>query len=45
VPFFFSTGYSEHGLEEGYRNQPVLNKPFQCEKLVKMFTKLLLPKE
>ena len=45
VPFFFSTGYCEHGLMDGYRNQPVLNKPFHCEKLVEMLTSLLLPKE
>jgi uncharacterized protein YmfQ (DUF2313 family) len=45
VPFFFSTGYSEHGLMDGYRNQPVLNKPFHCEKLVEMLTSLLLPRE
>jgi CheY-like chemotaxis protein len=45
VPFFFSTGYSEYGLREGYHNQPVLNKPFDCEKLVEMVTSLLPPKE
>ncbi len=45
VPFFFSTGYSEHGLRDGYRNQPVLNKPFQREKLVEMLTSLLLLRE
>jgi CheY-like chemotaxis protein len=44
VPFFFSTGYSEHGLREGYRDQLVLNKPFQCEKLFEMLMRLL-PKE
>lgn len=45
VPFFFSTGYNEHGLREGYRHQAVLNKPFHCEKLVEMLTSLLPPKE
>ena len=44
VPFFFSTGYSEHGLRDGYQNQPILNKPFPCEKLVEMVTSLLPPK-
>lgn len=41
VPFFFSTGYSAGGLRDGYRNQPVLNKPFRREKLVEMLTSLL----
>ena len=41
VPFFFSTGYSERGLSDGYCNQPVLNKPFHCAKLVEMLTSLL----
>lgn len=41
VPFFFSTGYSSHGIRDGYRDRPVLNKPFQCEKLVEMLTRLL----
>jgi len=41
VPFFFSTGYSDHGIRDGYRDRPVLSKPFQCEKLVEMLTGLL----
>jgi len=45
VPFFFSTGYGKNGLRDGYRNQPVLNKPFHCEKLVEMLKSLLLPRE
>ena len=40
VPFFFSTGYSPHGLREGYRDHPILNKPFDCEKLVEMLKAL-----
>ena len=41
VPFFFSTGYSEHGISDDYRERPVLNKPFQSEELVEMLTGLL----
>jgi CheY-like chemotaxis protein len=28
VPFVFSTGYGSAGIEEPYRNRPVLQKPF-----------------
>ena len=28
IPFAFATGYGEHGVEEGYGDKPVLNKPF-----------------
>jgi hypothetical protein len=41
VPFFFATGYSDHGIAEPYRDPPFLNKPFRSEKLVEMFALLL----
>lgn len=41
VPFFFSTGYSDHGIKDDYRDRLVLNKPFQCEKLVELLTSLM----
>jgi CheY-like chemotaxis protein len=41
VPFAFSTGYGEHGVDEGYGNHPVLNKPFSGPQLVKVLTALL----
>lgn len=41
VPFFFSTGYSDHGMRDLYPDRPVLHKPFQSEKLVEMLTHLL----
>lgn len=28
IPFAFSTGYGEHGVDQGYGDRPVLNKPF-----------------
>ena len=28
IPFAFATGYGEHGVENGYEDKPVLNKPF-----------------
>jgi len=37
IPFAFATGYGEHGVEEGYGDRPVLEKPFshfQFEKVV-----------
>lgn len=28
VPFAFSTGYGDHGVDEGHGNRPVLKKPY-----------------
>lgn len=41
VPFLFSTGYSDHAMKEGYRDRPVLKKPFRPQELVDTFTRLL----
>lgn len=41
VPFAFSTGYGEHGVDEGYGDRPVLNKPFDGPQLVQVLTALL----
>jgi CheY-like chemotaxis protein len=41
VPFLFSTGYSDHGLKEGYDSRPVLKKPFQHQELAEMLSCLL----
>ena len=32
-PFIFTTGYGGAGLEEAYRDRPVLQKPFTRERL------------
>lgn len=32
-PFIFTTGYGEAGLDEAYRDRPVLQKPFTRERL------------
>jgi len=41
VPFVFSTGYSAHAMREGYRDRPMLKKPFQHEELAAILTRLL----
>jgi CheY-like chemotaxis protein len=41
VPFVFSTGYSDHGMREDYRDQPMLKKPFKYEELAEMLTRLV----
>jgi CheY-like chemotaxis protein len=41
VPFLFSTGYNDHGLQEGYRDRLVLNKPFQYAELAELLERLL----
>jgi CheY-like chemotaxis protein len=41
VPFVFSTGYTAHDMREGYRDRPVLRKPFRYEDLDEILTRLL----
>jgi hypothetical protein len=41
VPFAFSTGYSGDDIRDGYRDRPVLKKPFMDKELVDIFTRLL----
>jgi CheY-like chemotaxis protein len=41
VPFVFTTGHGAHFLREGYRERPILNKPFAYEDLGKILSRLL----
>lgn len=41
VPFVFSTGYSGHDIRDGYRDRPVLKKPFREDELGNVLTRLL----
>ena len=41
VPFAFSTGYSGHDVNDGYRDRPILKKPFRDKELFEMLTRLL----
>lgn len=43
VPFVFSTGYSGESLDDGYRDRPVLGKPYREVDLVEILTRLLRP--
>lgn len=43
VPFVFSTGYSGQSLDDGYRDRPVLGKPYRVADLVEILTRLLRP--
>ena len=43
VPFLFSTGYSGQSVKEGYRDRPVLGKPYSAADLAEMLTGLLRP--
>jgi CheY-like chemotaxis protein len=43
IPFAFSTGYGEHGVDEGYGNRLVLDKPFNYRQLTNIMTALLTP--
>ena len=33
IPFLFATGYGPQGIEEGYRERPILQKPFRAADL------------
>ena len=35
VPFLFATGYGRQGIDERYRDYPLLQKPFRTEELGK----------
>jgi CheY-like chemotaxis protein len=41
VPFAFATGYGRDGVPEGFRDRPVLAKPFTPEQLLGMVRRLL----
>jgi CheY-like chemotaxis protein len=41
VPFVFSTGYSGDDIRDGYRDRPVLKKPFMDKELVGILARLL----
>jgi CheY-like chemotaxis protein len=41
IPFAFATGYGAAGLEEAYRNRPVLAKPFLSDDLRKLLSKAI----
>ena len=34
IPFLFATGYGRAGIEETYRDRPVLQKPFRADELL-----------
>ena len=44
VPFVFATGYSADDMRDGYRDRPVLQKPFKFEELVENLTRLTAQK-
>ena len=41
VPFVFSTGYSGESLDDGYRDRPVLGKPYRIADLTEILKRLL----
>jgi CheY-like chemotaxis protein len=41
VPCVFSTGLSDYGMREDYRERPVLRKPFKYEELAEVLTRLV----
>lgn len=43
VPFVYSTGNSVHDTRDGFRDRPVLKKPFSDEQLTKVLSSLLTP--
>jgi len=43
IPFAFSTGYGARGMADGFRDWPVLDKPFNFAQLTKVMAELLTP--
>lgn len=43
VPFAFATGYGKDGLPQGFRDIPILSKPFGPEQVVAAAIRLLTP--
>lgn len=43
VPFVYCTGNNSHKPKGAYPAPPVLRKPFTCEQLVQILTRLLSP--
>jgi CheY-like chemotaxis protein len=41
VPFVFTTGYGKRGLKEGYRDQPILQKPFSVKDLSEILANII----
>ena len=41
VPFAFASGYGVSGLPEGFRDRPLLGKPFSAEALLALVGRLL----
>ncbi|HWL95571.1 MAG TPA: response regulator [Phycisphaerae bacterium] len=41
VPFAFSTGYSDAGMKDEYRDRPILRKPYQQGGLAQILASLL----
>jgi DNA-binding NtrC family response regulator len=44
VPFFFSTGYNKDSIPHGYRDFPMLQKPYDATRLAAILVHLLIPK-
>jgi CheY-like chemotaxis protein len=43
VPFLFATGYGRAGIEERFRDRPILQKPFRAAELGAALAGLCLP--
>lgn len=41
LPFLFATGYGRQGIEERYRDFPLLQKPFRTEELGRALAELV----
>jgi CheY-like chemotaxis protein len=41
IPFVYSTGNGGPNMRDGYRDRPILKKPFKHDELVEILTRLL----
>jgi two-component SAPR family response regulator len=43
IPFVFATGYGIRGLDDSWRDRPIVQKPFQVEQLARALLAALSP--
>ena len=43
IPFLFATGYGRAGIEERFRDRPILQKPFRASELAAALATFCLP--
>ena len=43
IPFVFASGYGSDGLEDGYRQETILRKPYELQDLEQAIAEVIIP--